>query len=36
MLVRSMVKRYGGTVTLHNFPGHGAHVEVSLHLEAGE
>lgn len=35
MLVRSMVKRYGGTVTLYNFPGQGAHVEVCFHQDAG-
>jgi PAS domain S-box-containing protein len=35
MLVRSMVKRYGGAVTLYNFPDRGAHVEVSLHLDEG-
>jgi signal transduction histidine kinase len=35
MLVRSMVKRYGGTVTLYNFPGRGAHIEVCLHRDAG-
>lgn len=36
MLVRSMVKRYGGTVALYNSPGEGARVEVCLHLDAGE
>lgn len=35
MLVRSMVKRYGGTVALHNSPGEGARIEVCLHLDAG-
>jgi PAS domain S-box-containing protein len=35
MLVRSMVKRYGGTVALYNVPGEGARVEVCLHLDAG-
>jgi len=35
MLVRSMVKRYGGDVTLHNTPGRGACIEVWLHTDAG-
>lgn len=35
MLVRSMVKRHGGWVTLHNSPGQGACIEVCLHVDAG-
>lgn len=33
LLVRSLVKRYGGAVTLYNNPGRGARIEVMLHLD---